>query len=364
MKNTIIMWTMMVLLSLLTACGGSDSSEDSNFKSDDSTADDSTATEGPVLEDTASEVVTTLADINGFNIVANIRNPRTDFYGTEVEITAYVKDHSNNWVEDGTVITFVADDFGAIPDQCTTVNGRCKVTWVSSEDRTEGYADIPVNRSNDRFVTIMGRTIGEDSFIDKNGNSKFDTNEVWMTQSEPFLDSNDDGVYNPEVDEFDERMDFNGNGIFDEVFEKFRGESCSDAAISAGHCKTKVEIWATTRLIASVAGEATVSLTDCNATSYTNINVNTSTTYCILVVDENGNTPPVGTQISATVDILEVEVPPKAAVAETGDANGYSTEIRLKPKLADGETSGTLIIKVTSVDDKDAYLYVPVSDPS
>lgn len=79
----------MVLLSLLTACGGSDSSEDSNFKSDDSTADDSTtddstATEGPVLEDTASEVVTTLADINGFNIVANIRNPRTDFYGTEV----------------------------------------------------------------------------------------------------------------------------------------------------------------------------------------------------------------------------------------------------------------------------------------
>lgn len=210
----------------------------------------------------------------------------------------------------------------------------------------------------------MGRTIGEDSFIDKNGNSKFDTNEVWMTQSEPFLDSNDDGVYNPEVDEFDERMDFNGNGIFDEVFEKFRGESCSDAAISAGHCKTKVEIWATTRLIASVAGEATVSLTDCNATSYTNINVNTSTTYCILVVDENGNTPPVGTQISATVDILEVEVPPKAAVAETGDANGYSTEIRLKPKLADGETSGTLIIKVTSVDDKDTYLYVPVSDPS
>lgn len=31
MKNTIIMWTMMVLLSLLTACGGSDSSEGSRF---------------------------------------------------------------------------------------------------------------------------------------------------------------------------------------------------------------------------------------------------------------------------------------------------------------------------------------------
>lgn len=44
MKNTIIMWTMMVLLSLLTACGGSDSSEGSNFSKSDSsnpTTDDS-----------------------------------------------------------------------------------------------------------------------------------------------------------------------------------------------------------------------------------------------------------------------------------------------------------------------------------
>ena len=44
MKNTIIMWTMMVLLSLLTACGGSDSSGDSNFTKSDTTTDTTDST--------------------------------------------------------------------------------------------------------------------------------------------------------------------------------------------------------------------------------------------------------------------------------------------------------------------------------
>lgn len=354
----------MVLLSLLTACGGSDSGSDSNFASSDSTDTIDEEIE-EVMEETASDVITTLADVNGFNIVANIRNPRTDYYGTEVEITAYVKDHSNNWVADGTVVTFVADDFGAIPDQCSTVDGRCSVTWVSSEDRTEGYADASVDRSADRFVTIMGRTIGEDSFIDKNGNSKFDVGEVWMTQSEPYLDADDDDTYDPEIDEFDERMDFNGNGVFDEDFTTFRGESCSDAAIAVGHCATKIEVWDTTRLTASVAGKANVALTDCSGTTLTTLNVTAATTYCIVVTDANGNTPPVGTSISAEVDSVSIDVAPKSAVPETGDADGYVTDIRLKPD-ADGETSGTLIIKVTSVgdDQEDTYLYIPVTDPS
>jgi hypothetical protein len=46
MKNTIIMWTMMVLLSLLTACGGSDSSSDSNFSKTDADTETDTETTG------------------------------------------------------------------------------------------------------------------------------------------------------------------------------------------------------------------------------------------------------------------------------------------------------------------------------
>jgi hypothetical protein len=352
--------TLIAFLGALVACGGGD---DTAAAAAEEAVAEETGTDEVIIE-TASDVVTTLADVNGFNIVANIRNPRTDFYGTEVEVTAFVKDHSNNWVDDGTVVTFVADDHGGIPNQCATIAGRCSVTWVSAGDRSVGHSGIPVDRSDDYYVTIMGRTIGEDSFIDKDGDSKFDVNEVFMTQSEPFLDANDDGVYNPEIDEFDERMDFNGNGLFDETFTKFRGESCSDAAVAAGHCASKVEVWSTAVLVASVAGEVNIDFNDCSGTSLTAINVVSSSTYCITLTDRNGNTPPIGTKFTATVDILEVEIEPKGEVPDTGDYDGFDTGIRLKAKLGDGETTGTLILKATSVDEIDTYLTIDASDPS
>ena len=51
------MWTMMVLLSLLTACGGSDSSEGSNFGKSDGTTTDTTGNTGGTSDDDTPDTV-------------------------------------------------------------------------------------------------------------------------------------------------------------------------------------------------------------------------------------------------------------------------------------------------------------------
>ncbi|WP_283789000.1 hypothetical protein QNI23_016080 [Bermanella sp. WJH001] len=51
MKNTIIMWTMLVLLSFLTACGGSDSAEGSRFDNNTPTDSDDDTDEDTVIDE-------------------------------------------------------------------------------------------------------------------------------------------------------------------------------------------------------------------------------------------------------------------------------------------------------------------------
>jgi hypothetical protein len=375
MKNTIIMWTMMVLLSLLTACGGSDSSDGSNFsKSDDATTD---ATE-EVIEETASTVVTSSADVNGFSIATTTLNPRAyDFIGTEVDLVATVKDHSNNPVADGTVVTFIADDNGYVEDQCTTTSGTCTVKWRSARDRNQPVdpdAGSDSGYANDYKITVMARTIGEDSFIDKNANSLFDDGETYFTQSEAFLDANDDGDYDSGKTDYDEYSDFNNNGSFDgnEAVSVFRGKSCSSSAKALGHCATQLEVWDTLTMINSSGGTVYISLTDCDGTelayvrndgtdSVTTLNLAGSSVYCLEVTDNNGNIPPTGTGIEVKTDNGSIDVSPTTVPnMYVQPGSGFIGQIRIKSD--DTPSSGTMTIKTSSVDGQDLYLYIPVND--
>lgn len=358
MSKTIKNLTLIALLTALAACGGG---EDPTATTEEDNVADETGTDDAIV-DTASDVVTTLADVNGFNIVAETLNPRGyDFYGTEVIITAFVKDHSNNNVEDGTVVTFIADDNGMIGNQCATTDGTCTVTWTSSRDR---------NYDNDFRVTIMARTIGEDSFIDKNANSQFDVGGTLTTQSEPFLDANDNGTYDSGVADYDEYSDYNGNGSFDAADSSlFKGASCSSTAAAAGHCATRTEVWDTLTLTNSAGGYVDMVLTNCAGTEYGNsitgavsaITLTGPTNFCMTVYDVNGNAPPAGTDIDVIIDNVAIDVSPETVPNQYfAPSTGYVADVRLKPK--DAADSGTLILKTESVDAKTRYIYIPISD--
>ncbi len=362
MKNKIINWTFIGLLALLTACGGSSTTSEEEEAAAQEELEDTLGEEAEdAIVDTASDVVTTLADVNGFKIVTEIINPHSyDYNGTEVNITAFVKDHSNNPVDDGTVVSFVADDNGLIEDQCITTGGTCTVIWTSSRDRNQPTSPAAAGDpgyAGDYRVTIMGRTIGEDSFIDKNSNSLWDTNETRMTQSEAFIDTDDDGTYDAGVNDFDEYFDFNGDGTFNEAAEstKFRGKSCSAAAISAGHCATRLEVWDTVALINSDGGAVEVSLYatgDCSGAALaagSTLNLTTNNTYCIELQDQWGNVPPIDTKISVDADNGTVKIEPPAAIPNYYNAIGRGF-INALVIIPDADSSnGTLTIEIESV---------------
>ncbi len=80
-------------------------------------------------------------------------------------VTVILSDRFQNPVPDGTAVTFNAEA-GSIVSQCTTIGGTCTVDWVSAAPR-------PV----DGRATILATAIGEESFVDLNGNGKFDAAE-------------------------------------------------------------------------------------------------------------------------------------------------------------------------------------------
>ena len=359
--------TLIALLAALVACGGGDdpvtTTEEDNSAEDiaeevvDVNVED-------IQVDTASDVVTTLADVNGFRVVSELYNVHADgIYGTEVKIYAYVKDHSNNPVEDGTIVTFVADDHGYVGNQCATKSGACFVTWVSALDRSEPGNNNTTNPYADSIITIMARTIGEDSFIDKNANSLFDVGETTFTQSEPYLDANDNYGYDAGMNDFDEFFDYNNNGVFDldTVFSLFRGQSCTTGAIALGHCAGRVEVWDTVRLSSSNGGPVTINLYSGSCGSAltfvpeeTTINVTTEDDYCLVLQDVNGNVPPPGTAIElknanglifSELDVVVGNV--NNAVALLG--TGFSTTVTIKPDAA--SDTGDLEIIVTPIND-------------
>jgi len=375
MKNTIKDWVLISAIAMLTACGGSDTTEEEDQQEQAEDIADQTGVDAEdIITDTASDVVTTSADVNGFNIVTTTFNPWADFYGTEVEITAFVKDHSNNPVEDGTVITFVTDDTGMIEDQCVTAGGKCTLTWTAAADRTnpntpEAIEDeIYPGEYSDFIITIMGRTVGEDSFIDKNGNSQFDVGETYFSQSEPFIDADDDGVYDGGITEFDELMDYNGNGEWDELadFDLYRGNSCSDGARAAGHCAEQLEVWDTVRMVFSSGYGGSITLRDpgCGAATTTADVSAGAVTYCLEITDSNGNVPPFGTKITVSTDNGEVDIAPtEVPNIYVTPGTGFQGDLRLKADdNADGVTTGSITVTAEWLNGSKSYAYFTIND--
>ena len=114
--------------------------------------------------------------------------------GTPNTYQIIAADRSGNPVPVGTSINFVAEG-GQIEAirQTAVINGIARTTanFVSAEPR-------PV----DGRVTVTAYALGEESFIDLNGNNSYDTGEPFQDLGNIFKDRNFDGVYSAAEDEF------------------------------------------------------------------------------------------------------------------------------------------------------------------
>ena len=157
-------------------------------------------------------------------------------------ISVSLNDHFHNPAAAGTNVYFTTSH-GTIDPSCTTVGttGACSVTWYN----TEPFLNYPT----DKKITILAYAVGEEAFLDINGNGVADAGEFADT-SEAFRDDNGNGVR----DSNETFIDFNGDGNFNGPDGKYNGVLQGSAYVSAP--KTK-HIFAN-EIVTSASGAAVI----------------------------------------------------------------------------------------------------------
>ncbi|MCU7858617.1 MAG: Ig-like domain-containing protein, partial [Candidatus Thiodiazotropha sp. (ex Lucinoma kastoroae)] len=164
-------------------------------------------------------ISTGVSDQDSMSLSAEVFNPEAWRYdGVKVGITIHAADHFNNPVPDGTAIYFTTEG-GQIQSQCQIVDGACSVDWTSSNPRPP----------EDGRVTILAAMLGEESFLDANGNGVLDLGDTASSRiPEAFRDDNEDGIHNLGLEEF---IDFNSNSLYDgaDRDSNYNGVLCCDS---------------------------------------------------------------------------------------------------------------------------------------
>lgn len=106
-------------------------------------------------------------------------------------ITARLGDHFHNPVPDGTAVSFTAEG-GTIDASCLTGLENTTLTngTVITQKGTPGQCSVRFCSGNpvpaDGRVTILAYALGEESFVDANGNNLFELGETYTDLGEPF----------------------------------------------------------------------------------------------------------------------------------------------------------------------------------
>lgn len=184
---------------------------------------------------------TGLPEQRSMTIAASLLNPEAhDISGEESNITVWLSDNFHNPVPDGTTVNFTTEG-GIIVPSCSTINGSCSVTWISSDPRVA-----------DHRVTILATALGHETFFDTNGNNIFDDADGaqildvgdssnlnidsgfanypaqasgFLDMSEAWRDDNENSVY----DSGETFIDFNDDGAFSVADGLFNGPQCQGA---------------------------------------------------------------------------------------------------------------------------------------
>lgn len=183
-----------------------------------------------------------LPDGNSFTASADIINVEgLDYVGDISEISLFLADHFNNPVPDGTAV-YLTTEGGAVGTfdgeafnpqlECRTIDGACTAQWRNQNPKpfTEAKWGNKINAINPKTeaincdlyfgsaapcmaginaatpdkkvplggrITVLATAKGQESFIDINGNGRFDTNEYYSGYDLPeaFVDHNENGIY-------------------------------------------------------------------------------------------------------------------------------------------------------------------------
>jgi hypothetical protein len=223
-------------------------------------------------------ISTGLPSQDGFSIsIANLSPESWNVDGVTTAVTARLSDHFHNPVPDGTTVYFTTSG-GSITPSCTTTGGACSVTWTSQNPRPR----MP-NAKKDGRAVILAYAIGEEAFVDLNGNGLADPGEFTDTTG-AFRDDNENGIWDSATEP--PIPFFNATG-FEPADGKYNGVLQGTAYIGA--LKSKHVFSNSVLVMATSAAQITGS-------SIT-VPAGTSAPLTVTVNDLNGNTMPAGTTV-------------------------------------------------------------------
>jgi hypothetical protein len=297
----------------------------------------------PVLATQSSQltITTGIPDQDSFSLAVqctNVEAWNTD--GVTVPVTARLSDRFNNPVPDGTAVTLQTEG-GSIVSQCQTAGGigSCTANWTSSNPRP-GVPTVGPELRPGR-VTVFATAIGEESFVDTNGNGSFDNGEAFTDLAERYLDENENNAR----DAFEPIYDFNNNSTYDAADGIFNGVLCLD---TSGRCNTQTTTGiATDNLIIMSSGVPAIVTPVPGSTLAPTLPIGTTRSYPIRYADLNNNPLPSGTTISYSVTGtgLSVGTPSSFTMPCTTEPVSYSALVTASP---DGALDGILTVTVTS----------------
>lgn len=299
-------------------------------------------------------ISTGIADQNSFSLSASIANPEGwNVDNEQVELLILAADHFNNPVPDGTAIFFTSEG-GQVDSSCQTVTGQCSVTWRSSDPRPA-----------DGRVTILATAIGEETFVDLNGNNVLDDSDNYEDRPEAYRDDNENGAYDAGTEEF---RDFNSNSIRDIADNEFNGALCNAANVT-NVCSATRNIFVEDSLVLTMSGStAFIDIKDSPdpTTSNSLPAITAGTTAYLYVFDLNNNPMPAGTTISLSTDNGEISTGtsftvPSTNVPITSPGSALIYTVAIAPDNEPG-TTGTLTIDITTPRGLETSYFITVND--
>ncbi len=124
--------------------------------------------------------------------------------GIQNEVFVFVNDRFGNPVAPGTILNFASNGGSVINPQPTDDDGVARATLVTGQAPPSG------------IVSLLVTMIGEEAFVDTNGNGVRDANESFTDIAEPFIDVNGNGRFD-ESEPLEQFIDTNDNGQWDDA---------------------------------------------------------------------------------------------------------------------------------------------------
>lgn len=273
--------------------------------------------------------------------------------GVTVDVNINMADRFNNSVPDGTAVNFITEG-GRIESSCTTANSACTAVWTSQDPRP-----------GDGRVTILAYTIGEESFDDSNGDFIFQTGSEGASHdnlAEPFLDANENGVFDAGTS--DRLIDTDQNGVRTPADNLFNGLLCEDTnGGTAPDCPTSDSDKTITIYDSLVIVMTSKSVSLTADTASIDVSGGGSQTVTFTVGDgvHPANAPPEGTTYQVEITNGEILSGEQIPAFDGGTPNAYQFLITVGP---DGTPSSDGNLKVTATPPGGAptSVTIPVTD--